>query len=57
MENYKIIESKLIDDQYYFEDQHFLGKGMYGKVYKGLDKKNNDNPVAIKVIDLNSIAG
>ena len=30
---------------------------MYGKVYKGLDKKNNDNPVAIKVIDLSSIGG
>eukprot|EP01016_Furgasonia_blochmanni_P015649 TRINITY_DN1864_c0_g1_i1.p1 TRINITY_DN1864_c0_g1~~TRINITY_DN1864_c0_g1_i1.p1 ORF type:complete len:736 (-),score=195.35 TRINITY_DN1864_c0_g1_i1:680-2887(-) len=52
----QLVESRLIDDQFYFETIHFLGKGMYGKVYKGVDRLNNDYPVAIKVIDLTAIS-
>lgn len=30
---------------------------MYGKVYRGVDRKDNNYPVAIKVIDLSSVVG
>ena len=29
---------------------------MYGKVYRGVDRKNNEQPIAVKVIDLNTVA-
>ena len=35
----------------YNVDMHVLGKGAFGKVYKGVDKLNPEFEVAIKVLD------
>ena len=37
--------------QVYDIDRHVLGKGAFGKVYKGTDKKNPEFKVAIKVLN------
>ena len=36
--------------QVYEIDRHVLGKGAFGKVYKGIDKNNPEHQVAIKVL-------
>jgi len=40
-----------IDPETLYTKQDIIGKGSFGKVYKGVDKKTN-KPVAIKIIDL-----
>ncbi|CEJ04556.1 Putative STE/STE20/YSK protein kinase [Rhizopus microsporus] len=41
------------DPELYYIKQERIGKGSFGEVYKGIDKRTN-KPVAIKVIDLES---
>ncbi|KAG1232070.1 hypothetical protein G6F68_019150 [Rhizopus microsporus] len=41
------------DPELYYIKQERIGKGSFGEVFKGIDKRTN-KPVAIKVIDLES---
>ncbi|RCH85266.1 putative protein serine/threonine kinase, partial [Rhizopus azygosporus] len=41
------------DPELYYIKQERIGKGSFGEVYKGIDKRTN-KPVAIKIIDLES---
>ncbi|CAK9140748.1 unnamed protein product [Ilex paraguariensis] len=46
-------KSKTLDNKYMLGDE--IGKGAYGRVYKGLDLENGDT-VAIKQVSLENIA-
>ncbi|KAI0237674.1 hypothetical protein L0F63_007302, partial [Massospora cicadina] len=45
------ISSRQVDPEEFYIRQNQIGKGSFGKVYKGFDKRSK-RPVAIKVIDL-----
>lgn len=49
----KVISSRQIDPEEYYIKQNRIGKGSFGEVYKGFDRRSKI-PVAIKVIDLES---
>ena len=46
-------QSKQIDPEDYYVLQDRVGKGSFGEVFKGFDKRNSSQ-VAIKIIDLES---
>ncbi|KAJ9048246.1 hypothetical protein DSO57_1036991 [Entomophthora muscae] len=49
----RITSNKQIDPEEYYIKQNRIGKGSFGEVYKGFDRRSKI-PVAIKVIDLES---
>jgi len=51
----KTERTKKIIKHFYFYEDELLGKGTSGTVYRGYDTKNNDTPVAVKVIPCNNI--
>jgi len=44
-------EMSSVDPETLYTKQDIIGKGSFGKVYKGIDKKTG-KPIAIKIIDL-----
>lgn len=46
---------KQVGNFYFDEKSTLLGRGTFGRVFKGCDAENNDSPVAIKVIDSSTL--